>query len=157
MTYKLTTKQDVYARVRRHLIRQKKPAIGKFGTCVYRDKDGNKCAIGCLIPKRLYKESLEYSSLGSETGIDNALRKSGVKLTKPIRKLLHMLQAYHDVIGHTTTESPSADPFGVKSDRDEFCKTHPFSAMPKSEREFSKWISSYITKEMYNFEERNFI
>ena len=52
------TNQEIYDKVKRHLMRQKRPAMdGK--RCVYRNADGLRCAVGCLIPKNLYKPKYE--------------------------------------------------------------------------------------------------
>lgn len=54
------SKQTIFDTVSKHLLTQKKQAKSD-GTCVYLARDGCKCAIGCLIPPKLYAETLEGS------------------------------------------------------------------------------------------------
>lgn len=55
------TKQEIFDKVAKHLLRQRKQAMDKNGNCQYRTDKGLRCAIGCLIPKRLYDSSIEYA------------------------------------------------------------------------------------------------
>jgi len=56
------TLQKVFSTVRRHLLTQKCQAIDEINhRCVYRTARGLKCAIGCLIPKELYRGDMEGS------------------------------------------------------------------------------------------------
>lgn len=59
------TKQEIYDKVKNHLLTQNKKSAkaAKFGEedsfqCQYRH-EGLKCAIGCLIPDELYKPEME--------------------------------------------------------------------------------------------------
>jgi hypothetical protein len=75
--------------------------------CRYRDKDGNKCAVGQLIPDNLYNEKLEMVSLLTE--ITNplwvALRETGIEHTKENVDLLIDIQRIHDL--HPVTSWPA--------------------------------------------------
>ena len=55
-------KQEVFNKVAAHLLAQGKPAL-KGEDCVYRSKDGLKCAIGCLIPDENYTPEMERKSI----------------------------------------------------------------------------------------------
>ena len=52
------TPQQVFDTVARHLLLQKGRAYDE-GACQYRDKQGRKCAIGCLIPDEMYLPDME--------------------------------------------------------------------------------------------------
>lgn len=59
------TKQEIFNKVRDHLLAQGKAAKGPLSqdsgnmTCMYRAPDGSKCAIGCLIPDDKYFPEME--------------------------------------------------------------------------------------------------
>lgn len=59
------TNQEIFDKVARHLLTQKVPARearsrpDRIGMCLYRTKDGKKCAAGCLIPDELYSPQME--------------------------------------------------------------------------------------------------
>lgn len=62
--------RSVFNRVSSHLLRQNAKAetvhnvgVTSSTTCVYRMKDGRRCAIGCLIPKPLYTPRIEGVSM----------------------------------------------------------------------------------------------
>src|SRR3954452_25038072 len=54
------TPQQIYNRVAKHLLTQNRKSV-KPGTmrCLYRGPNGLKCAIGILIPNKLYSEDME--------------------------------------------------------------------------------------------------
>lgn len=52
-------RQDIYTKVRTHLLKQNERATDEYGSCAYRGENGKKCAIGCLIPDDLYDYSFE--------------------------------------------------------------------------------------------------
>jgi len=65
-------KQRMFNKVAKHLLTQKKKSrTRKANTwddrmstlCLYRGKDGLKCAIGCLIPNKLYDKGMEDNSV----------------------------------------------------------------------------------------------
>lgn len=55
------TNQEAFDKIVRHLFSMKHRSLrpGDGEECVYRSEDGNKCAIGCLIPDELYNPSFE--------------------------------------------------------------------------------------------------
>ena len=57
--------QTVFNRVVKHLLTQKKRAMDKHKNCAYLTEDGLKCAVGCLIPKKLYDEDMEGETVES--------------------------------------------------------------------------------------------
>jgi hypothetical protein len=74
-------------------MRQKAKAIDAFGSCQYRAPDGKKCAVGCLIPKRLYTSSIEGLPADSSTLIP-IYKKLGINSSN--LAFLHSLQWVHD-------------------------------------------------------------
>ena len=53
------TEQEVFDKVKAHLLQQNSKALHKGGGCAYKAEDGKKCAVGCLIPDELYQERFE--------------------------------------------------------------------------------------------------
>lgn len=61
MTY---TKQEAYEAIREYFSRPGAVlAKSKYGACHYLSDEGNKCAVGCLIPKKYYDEGFEGEAL----------------------------------------------------------------------------------------------
>ena len=85
------TKQTVFNKVVRHLRQQNRRAMNPYGSCQYRTPDGDKCAIGCLIPSKDYKKSMEGQSV-------EGLRDDKVLPKHLLRhvELLSRLQCLHD-------------------------------------------------------------
>jgi hypothetical protein len=85
------TKQRIFDKVATHLITQNMEA--KDGVvCRYLAKNGNKCAVGCLISKRYYKNEMEGRSI-------YGWNKDEFKLPKYFAThyiLLQHLQTIHD-------------------------------------------------------------
>lgn len=50
------TRQEIFTKVYKHLMKQRKQAQDSKGFCQYRNSSGLKCAIGCLIPDELYNK-----------------------------------------------------------------------------------------------------
>ena len=99
---KFLTRQQIFDRVARHLLRQKTRALNAGDACVYRTvKDGKikKCAIGALIPRRLYNENLELSCPEGTDAASLRLRavlaKVGVNIDEDAM-FLASLQRVHD-------------------------------------------------------------
>lgn len=55
--------QQVFDVVANHLISQGRKSE-LHGGCAYRGEDGTKCAIGCLIPDKLYDPEIEGKRVG---------------------------------------------------------------------------------------------
>lgn len=74
------TKQEIYNKVRTHLLTQNAQAVtvGKNGeTCAYRGDDGLTCAVGCLIPDEQYRTTFEGMGVTSQH-VQKALVDAGV-------------------------------------------------------------------------------
>ena len=59
----MPTKQTIFNRVAKHLITQGKQSIDAGGHCMYRGPNNTKCAIGCLIPDKLYLPGMEHNTV----------------------------------------------------------------------------------------------
>jgi len=95
---KYLSAQAVFNKVAKHLLTQKHPAMDDSGDCVYLADDGKRCAIGCLIPKRLYNKNIEFCSVEMARPEDllyGILKKSKVNIKKD-NELLIELQNAHD-------------------------------------------------------------
>ena len=56
------TNQEAFEKVAHHLLSLKEPSVDK-GQCKYRARNGNKCAIGILIPDEQYDPAFEDKSV----------------------------------------------------------------------------------------------
>lgn len=91
------TPQDIFDRVSEHLLKQGRAAINPTPhtpsmTCVYRAPNGDKCAVGCLIPDELYRPDFEGLP-GHRRAIMGA---AGVARTELNATLIRHLQSAHD-------------------------------------------------------------
>ncbi len=92
---KSMTLQEIYSKVRTHLLTQRKPAIDVGGTCCYRTGSGLKCAVGCLIPDNRYSHRLEGQTLDLDPTGEITYLIAGLYGWEAI-PLLKMLQIMHD-------------------------------------------------------------
>ena len=86
--------QVVFDMVVKHLLTQKRRSEGKRG-CAYRGKDGDMCAVGCLISDKAYDPEIEGFSI-SHLGVREELAESGVPIYSKMNILLIYLQYIHD-------------------------------------------------------------
>ena len=85
------TEQAVFDQVAKHLLTQRKRSVLRVSgktKCVYHADTGLKCAAGCLISKKEYREDFENHSWGGL--IDQ------FDLPETHRWLINCLQAIHD-------------------------------------------------------------
>ena len=91
----MTTNQEVFDKVARHLLTQNARAVDGDGFCRYRTPDGLKCAVGCLIPDELYDPEMEGKSVCSlvreESGVGKYLQEFNLALVMA-------LQGVHDAV-----------------------------------------------------------
>lgn len=108
------TNQKAFNRVAKHLLTQKKKCRGMFDgapTCLYRGEEGLACAIGALIPDKLYHPRFEgksaytlFADYALDYGDDTSEGKKVEKLHKQLLNyfanvdigLLQRLQEVHD-------------------------------------------------------------
>ena len=87
---------EVFNKVSEHLLTQNDRSLSSAGLyCVYRSNSGLKCAVGCLIKDEFYSKKLEGLDVRTDS-VENALKLSGVPITKEVLKLLEELQKVHD-------------------------------------------------------------
>jgi hypothetical protein len=91
------THQEIFNKVARHLLVQNKEAMDDKLTCMYRNDDGLKCAIGCLIPDELYTPDIEGTGINDGGGDEvwAILVQAGFNKEED-EELLSALQWLHD-------------------------------------------------------------
>lgn len=98
-----TDRQSVFDFVVRFLRRQGRPSTSGEGSddCMYRGRDGCRCAAGCLIPDDLYTPEMEGKAAADDQLPGEALASLGHDL-----QFVLALQAMHDnLASHWTPES----------------------------------------------------
>lgn len=93
-------RQEVFDTVYKHLVSQKKIsaiAIDQEKVCRYRTSNGDKCAIGCLIPDELYDSIIEGYEVTSKIVVD-VVKKIYPDVTKQDLFFLKDLQNVHDTL-----------------------------------------------------------
>jgi hypothetical protein len=92
------TRREVFDKVKEHLLAQgrRAQASGAGLNCAYRNEEGLKCAVGCLIADEHYGSFLEGRALvgGASCVVAAALRKSGAQ--EDAFPMLIRLQQLHD-------------------------------------------------------------
>lgn len=111
----MTDKQAIFDKVARHLLTQREKAqeysVISGSSCRYRTEDGQKCAIGCLIPDELYDSVMEgvaadnvefvlkplmEAGVISKEDFAEAEHKAAYGRVSPLRFFLSRLQGIHD-------------------------------------------------------------
>ena len=93
------SQKAIFAKVSKHLIKQNAQSRNPVGDCVFRNYQGQSCAIGCLIPKDRYESSFEGELLEEDEDLQHVLKHAiGVNPKKRAAKieLLQALMAVHD-------------------------------------------------------------
>ena len=105
--------QEIFNRVRDHLLTQGEISSRTGVNCAYRGENGMSCAVGCLIPDELYLEAMEGAEVPMRTPkipdgvspnptddakiiLDQVLTKLGFLHESDERYLLGDLQLLHD-------------------------------------------------------------
>lgn len=75
------TKQEIFNIVAKHLLTQNEKSVDEHqnGMCMYRSKDGLKCAIGCLIDDNHYNSYIESVSIMSLTVSESNINANSLK------------------------------------------------------------------------------
>jgi hypothetical protein len=106
-----TTNQQLFDYVTSFVLHQGRPSVtGAGGVCAYRGSEGTMCAIGCVMPKNIYKPSLEGKMIPDFWHIIEDLdgRKPRTLLQRWVTDiqrfflLLEDLQEIHDVDAYNT-------------------------------------------------------
>lgn len=109
----LLNKQQVFDKIWQYFIVEKHPQSGNLFGCYYRSKEGNKCAIGCLIPDEMYLP--EFDSQEASTAVDDLMTSSPI-FKKTLEQIidfkedamlifLNSMQTCHDVYFEKLEES----------------------------------------------------
>lgn len=83
--------QAIFDRVATHLAKQGHQARSERDGCVYLAPNGDRCAAGCLISKRLYRKKMEKQRFGR-----NHVTVPWPPRLLPHKSLIQDLQAVHD-------------------------------------------------------------
>jgi hypothetical protein len=70
----ILNKQEVFSKVKKHLLKQNRQAKSVEKGCRYKTQDGKKCAIGCLIEEKFYSSNLESCSVAGILNYPNYVR-----------------------------------------------------------------------------------
>lgn len=62
---------ELFLKACKGIIKQKKQSINVSGTCVYRGDNNLKCAVGQIIPDKMYDDNMEFKSFRSLCFDDN--------------------------------------------------------------------------------------
>jgi hypothetical protein len=90
--------QTIFNKVVRHLFKQNKKCV-EAGTCSYRGKNDTQCAIGALIPKRMYDTEMENKKAST---VMRDFPEFGRLIGTENSQLLNVLQETHDDADLTT-------------------------------------------------------
>lgn len=95
-TINIMTKQEIFDKVAKHLIKQNCKSLDDITGCCYRGVNNTMCAVGCLIKDEFYNESLENKTVRN-TYVKEALKFSGIDVEDDsIIGMLIELQDTHD-------------------------------------------------------------
>lgn len=120
-------RQAIFNTVKAHLLAQGRKAEREgydgYPGCVYRADNGDKCAVGCLIPDDLYSPKMEGTKARQLIAENEALaRHLGISKEEdggyPEREFIQSLQHIHD----------NRDPSNWSAALDTFAVEHELSA-----------------------------
>ena len=110
----LDKSQEVFEKVLNHLGRQKRRAVEGL-VCVYKAGNGDKCAIGCLIPDEEYKPSFETQPIGTILDEIPTLKDANLRLLQTLQHL-HDSSFFWNWYSYNPNHSFSID--GIKKIQD---------------------------------------
>jgi len=82
--------QEVYDKVKAHLLSQGRKSLNANGQCAYRGENGAMCAVGVLIPDSMYSRSMEGAACNA-VELRDVLDNLGIN-----REFARRLQQIHD-------------------------------------------------------------
>lgn len=91
-------RQAVFDKIRRHLKKQGRRSEKLPLFCAYRNEDGLKCAIGCLITDEFYTQNLEGQAIEANAVLKAVAASLGTTLSKKDKDFLGELQTIHDEV-----------------------------------------------------------
>jgi len=89
----------IFYKVKKHLLKQNAHSQAEsMDTCAYRGDNGLKCAVGCLIPDKMYSYAMEEQGVDKDIVTKALVSVLGVNVCKREEKirLLRDLQYTHD-------------------------------------------------------------
>ena len=88
---------EVANKMIQNVLKQGFKCVDEGGFCVYRDDNGNSCAIGSLIKGEYYTADIEATNLNESTGAREPFELSiGASLNNCAVDLFHNIQSAHD-------------------------------------------------------------
>lgn len=87
------SKQKIFEKVVTHLIKQGVRSVNDYNVCMYRGPYGNKCAVGCLIPDKMYSAKMEGNNI---FGLISEFKNILPKYIIDNKEFLMTLQDLHD-------------------------------------------------------------
>jgi hypothetical protein len=104
----MKTEQEIFNKVWTHFFIKNNPRAIVENRCKYRTYNGNKCAVGCLIPYKLYDPKIEGKACDVNSP-DNSLIEILKKLyIYKYIDLLSELQSAHDQLGEKNKNKAKA-------------------------------------------------
>jgi hypothetical protein len=96
-----TSEDEVAEHIVKHLLTQYERSMDEFGGCIYQyeDVDGKvyACAIGCLIDRDYYDESLENKGVEDYDVLETIqMSHPDLKITSDLVRYMHTMQMIHD-------------------------------------------------------------
>ena len=87
--------QTVFNKVQAHLLTQGKRCQNESDECLYHGPNGMKCAVGALIPKKMYDPRMENNNVN---GLFELAPEFAVLVGEDNLDLLESLQGVHDTV-----------------------------------------------------------
>ena len=93
------TKQEIFNIVAAHLMKQGCISVSSLNYCVYRNPEGLRCAVGCLITDDEYDPAMDDRGIAGETGVRYLIEKGLLpERLIPHADFLVELQCIHDTV-----------------------------------------------------------
>ena len=90
--------QTIFNKVLEHIRSMKHQSLNASGNCVYRTPDGNKCAVGCLIPNKDYSPKMDNIDSTEISSVWHRFKALKRLFKDDQLELLRDLQKVHDDI-----------------------------------------------------------
>lgn len=90
------TIQEIFDKITQHLLTQRKVSLDIEGICQYRNPEGLKCAVGCLIEDQYYDKSLEGKEVNIEVVYSAVLKSTRAQRSTEFLLMLKKTQVIHD-------------------------------------------------------------
>lgn len=91
----MLNEREIFDRVKTHLLQQNEKSYDEFNGCLYRGKNGLKCAVGCLIEDDEYDDAMEQNTVDELFRYRTSFKNFDVNNERHI-DILSTLQDIHD-------------------------------------------------------------